>query len=346
MAWPSYEVFIYSMLVISLTFFIKEKYKISIIFAFLAATLNITLVFYEIIIVLSYLIKKYKNISIKSFAKKIYMLLKENWKTLLYFCVLIIWSAISFWGGILERTSANVNFEGWTSRFLAYLFDLNIGMAPYYGVIMVLLVIGGIKGFRQKNIKFYLIIAAFLLTVLAYSLKPHINSGATCISRYNSWSAALLIFAVIVYINELRISKKELFYYLIGGTSILIIVFLYGGWMTERWDYTYFMPPAKLVLDKLPTLYNVNDQIFSTRVLHSELISYKDSVGPITYVNSEGYITKVLLRKELLEELDKYITIGNERLEKIKEKNINNKKDYIFINFSEKEKIEFLTGEK
>lgn len=337
-SWQSGEVFIYSMLIISLTFFIKNRYKSAFVFAALASTLNITLIFYMGVIGISYLIEKYREIESTSILNKGLILIKKNWIELTYFFILTMFSIISFLAGQTEKLEQNIVGNGLVSRLLAYIFDLNIGIMPYYGITMCTLLIASIKMMKKKNIKFWLLIISFLTVAIAYSAKTHINSGASGIARYNAWNVTFLIFALIIYINVAS-SKKGLFYCLIGGISTLIVVFMYGAWIPSMNDYEHFMPPAKFVLDKFPRIYNINEAIFAGRVLHSEGIGYENLRKPICNVNSEGYVTKMLVRRDLLDELDNYVTIEKNKLEQLKQNNKQNKKDFIFVNFSPKENI-------
>lgn len=206
-------------------------------------------------------------------------------------------------------------------RFWAYLWDLNLGFLPYYGLFFlafwIILVFGGII---QRKWHIFTLGMAFLAVVLSYSLEVHINSGMSGLARYSSWAGTILLMAVFGYLDQLEGRNWGKFTTLgtiaalveTGGMMLMIIV-------SNPIGYLEMTPLAAWTLDHAPALYNPLPDIFNARTNHIDQIVYEQNL-PIVYCNEEGEIRKILLRPEQCDSVLEMVTCDERAYEWLKER--------------------------
>lgn len=182
------------------------------------------------------------------------------------------------------------------SRFLSYIFDLNYEIFPYFSILLILTVIFIVVAVVKKNIRYFEWLLTFLINVTLYSIMIHINCGMSGISRYNSWSVTILIFATVLIGTESfsKIKFKIISYATIGIGILLTtcIVFAYGPTLASNTSSLYFTPIAEWTLDNCPTIYNPLKSTFYSRTNHEDGVYLFDT--PVVYSAKDGYVRKIL----------------------------------------------------
>ena len=299
--WTSAEVLIYSLLTIGLVFWYNRMYRRAAVFVSIAGMLNPTIMSIGFFMIAEYLYEVFYKGNQRESRNNIRDVIK-------YGCCYIIGIIPMIYNyyqvGYINLTAAQDVFtsgnEHIMERFIAYLIDLNYGVLPYFFVIFCIHFVLFILAAIGRNIRYIEWIMAFYLNVFLYSIMVHINSGMSGISRYESWGTLTLLFAVILFYDE--IIKKENFvkmmrYMLLVGIIITgIIVFEYGAVGAMKTSYLHFTPIAKCVLNNYPAIYNPLHSTFNSRVSHVD--GGYDYKTPIVYFDEEGFVKKMLVKKE------------------------------------------------
>lgn len=337
--WMSAETMIFSLLGITMVCWYNDWYKRAAIFISIAGTLNPTVLIVGITMIIEYLCKLIIN------EKETYkgIVKRKSFDVLSYgacYLIALIPFAYNYYNtGFINLTASYSSFtqgkESVFSRFLAYIFDLNFGLLPYYFLLLLVAIALFIVALKRKHIKFLEWIGTFLVNIFLYSIMVHINCGMSGIARYNAWCAVILIFSVVLYFDEIIVSNSIKYIMRWGMTASAIltgaIVLIYGPYQARDTNYTYMMPIAKMVLDISPNLYNPLPSTFNSRVTHVDGGYSYDT--PVIYSNEKGYIRKILASKKDIDVLRKSCQVVNgdtEWFEKELDK-LNEREEYISI---------------
>ena len=341
MSWVSAEVFIFSMIVISFVFFTNQDYKKAAIFISLAGSMNITAMFCGLAMILHYFITNYKE------QKSIKRLILVKWNDiLLYACcflpglIPVFFNLVIF--NSLTPTAVAGSFSGVFGRALAYLFDLSLGILPYFAVLLILFFLVSIYGLFKRSYTTLCYLIAFLGTIFSFSLITHINSGMTGIARYNAWIVPVMIFYVTTHGSELFFGKlkKALYALVYSGISLTTLVLLLYT-VGQSWNPipgTLFAfdhsPIARIVLNNVPQLYN---PLYSTFISRTARIDggYIYS-GPVIYTDDDGIIRKILVTPETVNQLENMIAGDYQSLAFLEKRmqEISNRRGFQYINIS------------
>ncbi len=299
--WVSAEVMIYSCLIIAMVFWYNRWYKRAAVFVAVAAMLNPVILAVGLVMGIEYLIFVFKNIDKKSSSV---LVIK---KVLLYGCCYIpgiiplVYNYIHT--GFINLTASydeyTVGTETTLQRFMAYIFDLNFGILPFFPVALVLGFVMLVIAVIKKEFRYVGVVVAFVLVTFLYSIMVHINSGMEGIARYSVWNTVLLIFAVFLFADKLIKNQKLLAVLLslsIVFTGVSGLVYCNEGDDTNSMD-----PVAKFVLANVPGLYNPLPSTFNARVNGIDGGYRYDT--PIIYSDDDGYIRKILATKNDAQEL-------------------------------------------
>lgn len=342
LTWPESEVFIYAFVVMSLVFFSNKQYKRAALFVSIAGTLNICIMGYGAVIILAYAMDKYERFT-RSFVRNLLLSIRKNAGD----CTLLVLSFIPsvvpialnyvLFGGPISMMYT-VDLRDYWGRYAAYLFDLNLGLAGYFPVLLLLMALLTIWAALRRHVQTLLLFAGFLLTVAWYSITYHINCGMIAISRYGAWTSPLIFFCVLSAIPLLssRRGRTILSCALVlstGTTALLTAANRSTEWLTMG-------RPAKAILTNAPTLYNPLYTTFITRVT-GEFCTYTYE-RPTAFVTEHGYVTKVLANAETANETERMLTSateeGRSKLVKAIE-HLKASKGLIYLNFSEADRV-------
>lgn len=303
--WASAEIFIFGFLVLSLVNYLNENYKRAAVYISVAGSMNSTVMVVGMVYILDYLWQMFAGV--RTFHDFCYTF-KKNFAKILLFGICFVPSLTTyiynlFHMGVLElqTTLGLAQTKGWLGRFLAYLFDLNLGFMVYYFVAFFLWITVFVFAFMKRERKIILLSAAFLGVVAAYSLTKHINCGMMGIARYSAWAAPIFLFASIPQYEICICSgamKKAAAALSITSSAITVLTIVWFGRYNQLYCFGY-TPIADFILDKCPQLYNPYPYTFISRTNHIDGGYWGDEYKDINaYINKDGTIRKILITEE------------------------------------------------
>lgn len=302
--WIHSEIYIYSFMIIGLVFYYNRQYALGILFVSLASMQNLGTMPVSMIIGLEYIYDLFVNYA-KEESKNFFSFLKRRFFRIISYGIFYIPAFIPM---ILCFSKFHVinlvadevtEWDYLPTKFIAYLFDPNLGIMPYEPVILVCFFILLIFGIIKKHIPAYLNLLALILILFIVSLEKQINCGMEGVARYNVWIIPLLVFYVAM--NFDIEGKKIKKYFAVLCTSALItatMVFVTFAGVDDYNDSMEFAPWTKAIMENASWLYNPTHGIFYSRSLHHE--TYEE-IRPIMYISDTG-VKKILLSKESEEE--------------------------------------------
>ena len=346
--WPSAEIFMFSLVVMSLVFFINKNHKLAGLFVSTVGSLNSTIMVYGAVILVDYFMDIYKRESIKG-NNKIYIMIRNNFKDIILTGMCFLPSIFTFMFnyfkfGIFNLQEA-LHFADYSflfQRFVSYLFDLNLGFLPYFIIAFPLYIIFTIRGFLKKDRYSILFAISFFGTIFAYSIMSHINCGMTGISRYGAWSFPIFVFYLTTCSDAFMTSplvKRFFIITLVISALLTGSVSAYSYMENPGLNDSKFSPIADMILSNAPQLYNPLYSIFQWKI--TTIAGGYEYFGPVAYINDEGYVTKILVTPETAEKVKDMVVGRLESLEKLQEKidKIKKKVGYRYINIASNEQI-------
>ena len=312
--WAGAEVFIYSALIISVTYWTEREYNKAALFCAIAGTMNIVVMVWGMVMIMWFLKEIYQKREVGD--NVIVCFAKKAKQILLYGSCYIIGILPCLYNysqiGYINLSGAGMsdfNIYSIMSRFLAYLFDLNFGFFPYFTVILLLDILIIIKSVFQKRFSRHLALFISMCGIMfGYSIMFHINCGMDGIARYNAWNSVFLIFTAVYGVHELFENKKVK-----NFLMTLITIGIFGTFLVTQsvfhCSYIEWLPVASYVLDTFPHLYNPLYSTFNSRTSHIDGgYTYE---CPIVYFDKAGYARKVLVDEESISEVKNRLR-GNE----------------------------------
>lgn len=327
--WISAEVLIFSLIILIMISWTNQKYRKAAILVSIASSLNPTILMLALAITADYISKLVMaegGIKIGSFVD----FLKVNYADIAkyFFCYVIALVPLIYnyyYTGYINLTAAMPRYNDAhlvLPRFWAYLTDLNFGILPYFGFIFLLSSALFFLAVFKRVYRYILMMLGFLGVILAYSFMAHINCGMSGISRYNAWSAPIMIFSVIVH-YDLLFSKRLWKFFTEGVICISLvcnslIIHTYGLIGARNISYTCMTPIAEYVLTYFPALYNPLPSTFNSRI--SNIDGGYQYKLPLFYKDKEGYIRKILAQSTFSEDILSNIAGTEEAMEYLKKK--------------------------
>lgn len=315
MKWASAEVFLYCLLAGSVLLWLHKRHKLSGLLCAIAGMMNNTILFWGIVMIIDYmlqlLIENYKE---QNFFK-IYL---SRWKQILLYAICYIPALVPMayfykhTGHItIQHFNATTIDSTFWRRVYSYLVDLNFGILPYFLVFLSLALMFVVYSLvKEKNREYICLICGFLGVMLCYSIHGHINCGMEGISRYNAWNSVFLCIGVPFCIEKLISDKKRKILYPITGIGVVLTGLLaFFVWRGE-YNYIEFHPIAQFALKYTPGIYNPMPSTFNSRVNHMDG-GYNYNC-PIYYYDDEGYVRKILVSPDTIDEVKDTIC-GNQR---------------------------------
>jgi hypothetical protein len=322
--WASAEVFMWAFIVMSMVFYYNKAYKRAAFFLTVAGSMNMTLMVLGFFMIASYFIDLQKEKGVdKNFFKTVFKNFFDVLKYAASFSFIFLVFPYNYAASGGASALATMVGEGgipWESygstmgqRFVAYLFDLNFGMLPWFFLLCLVYPVCLVYSFRRKEYQYYLPALAFFPVAFLFSGMAHINSGMTGISRYNAWAAPIMLFPCVLsffklvcsndrddfssernefsskkvsVINRVKIS-------IISISVVLTGLLVYDNNHDIAYGYRSMLTPARIVLNTAPALYNPLFPTFVSRVEHVDG-GYNYS-QPVIYENRSGEIRKMLV---------------------------------------------------
>jgi hypothetical protein len=340
--WNSAEVFIFSMVILIMVFWTNQEYCKTAIFISIASSLNPTLLALAPIVTIDFGYHLITGGSEKR-SEKLLSFIKMNYKIILLYCLSYLVAMIPLVynyvnTGHLNLTSGSSGFYDYAlvlPRFWAYLTDLNFGILPYFAPAFLLSLVLCVIAIIKRSMRNLLMMLGFILTVFAYSFMLHINSGMSGISRYNSWSAPIMLFFVVV--NYDRIFEKRFWKRIVEVIICIsmlwsgLLVYAYGIIGASKTNYTDMTPVARFVLCHYPSLYNPLPSTFNSRTKHVDG-GYQYDL-PLYYLDREGHVRKILVSKTTVNSVLNDINGDSESMDYLKDQlsKLGNAESYISI---------------
>lgn len=358
--WLSAEVFIFSLVTISLVYFANGQHKQAALIISIAGTLNMTIMVFGMAIIADYFIKLYQTSKTVQ-GNKFLTGIIHNWKDIIKFALCFVPSIITpiynyihfkafnlqiLYGGFLDN--ANI-----FNRFLSYLFDLNFGILPYFSIGLILFFIFVVYGILKRNIEAWLYAFGLFGTIWAFSIMSNINCGMTGIARYNIWVIPIAIFFLTCNIDKIISNGclKNISYSGLALSAVLCALILIndGPMFPNKTTHIKMTPIASFVLDHCPALYN--PYIYTFEVRTAGRTAYSSITEPLIHINKNGYVRKALVLPENAQKLNECLTGDTQDMELLQAKiaEVRKRNGYQYLNFDSTTKLtvknSYLLGE-
>lgn len=185
------------------------------------------------------------------------------------------------------------------SRFHSLFFDFSQGMIVKLPLALPFVFVDSflkfLKGYKKWGFSLFFIL---ILILMGFPVVQQCNWNSSIVSiRYATWMGMLVVAYLLFAIDWGKKFNRVALFLIIF--SQLFIVVAFRGLDCAVWKYVWFNQFAQYVLDKAPSLYNPDPEIFYERVLHHEGINPDDS--PVIYKNSSGLIRKVMIHESRMD---------------------------------------------
>ena len=298
------ETMLFSLVGISMIFLYEKKYKCCAIITATAGLLNRTVMVIGIICIISFFIELFKqnrNNIIKTITKELAKIIKLA----LCFCVFFL----GHLKGILTGSTVgyyDTSFETqeYWSRFLSYIFDINLGLCSFAPLLLLLGLLIIIINIKNKHFDVLYFAGCLFGTMAAYSFNYNINHSMTYCARYVFWSYPMLVLLVVIYGVAVFSIKTFMVF---SSFSITLTTLLLAYNSSNYYNSVTFNNLTKKIFMTCPSLYNPAHSTFNCRVNHFHGgYSYRNNDGgyifwkyelPIIY-SDQGQIRKVLISKK------------------------------------------------
>lgn len=292
LVWPGPEVFISSLLLLSIFLFFNKKYITAIVFSAAASWQSQPLIFIPLGFLCFYLYQEYKN----------GLLLKKISSAFLLFFIFIpniyyffIFGQFSAWSKL-----SGVGFNNFSLQKLFELyFDLNIGLFFYLPVVFIIGIYQLIKRFR-KDMRYLLILLQIILVSIFYLTNTNWNNGSSGFgpTRYSIFLIPFLIFFSLEFFRKSSIHHKILVLFL---ASQLFILSFNGFLMPDLDNSKKHTPYATFFLNNFPNLYNPTPEIFIERTSSKEGGQWETSIYKYQGQCKKAYVLTTDLNKAVEE---------------------------------------------
>lgn len=301
LSWSHSEMYIFAFVVMGLVFYYNKQYGRSIFFLSMAATQNLGVMPFAMMIGIDYIvecIQRYKG-EYKKFDLADFAIL--YWKKVIPYVIFYIPAFMPLVSTYIRfgtyNLVADVAMENkyLLHKALDYAFDLNLGIFPYEPVVLICFIVMTITGLKN-NVRPVIInlVGIFgMLYIIAHQIQ--INSGMQNIMRYNVWIIPVLIFFIGMNLNIDKNNGKRLIAVCVSEAVFTTAIVGYIIWGGGDFGRNQFAPWTKAIMNSFPELYNPTHGIFYSRVTGVELYG---SSKPVIYSNDAGYIRKILLSEE------------------------------------------------
>ncbi len=326
--WPSAEVFLYCLLILSIISWLNRQYYQAAVYCSIAGTLNPVIMLWGIFMIIWYLGSLYAEKGEQRFFSFYF----SRWKRILGYgsCYVIGILPLIYnyyqTGHINLSAAGHINLSavGLLNKDLkliikycfAYLFDLNFGFLPYFCVIMLLDFVIFFLALRRKDWKYLFLAFACGGLIFGYSMVLHINCGMAGISRYNVWNSSFLIIMAFYGIEEHLRRKHQ---YAPLAVSLLGIWMTFSvAWNGSSCSYVTMLPISTYVLDHFPALYYPLPSTFCSRVMHID--GAYQYTYPVIYYDLEGNVRKMLVNETCTEDVKKMLEGNKEDMQWLEKK--------------------------
>jgi len=336
----SAECTLFSLMLMSMVLWSENKYKKSALLISIASTMNPTAMGTGIFLFTDYALSYWKNNRGNLFQKNNVL---DMFQLICCYVPSLIPFLINYhYFGVFYPSSNLATVKGLFTRFLAYIFDLNLGLASISIFLILLFIASFIYSVYKKEWKLFIQSGSVLFTILLFSITVHINSGMLNCARYVMWIFPAFVLVIVNTMNLVLQNKKVIY----CATLLLCFAFqlallVYNGFYGPR----EFNSLSKLILNNYPSLYiNIHPSTFNCRVNNIDGAYDIDDI--VIYVNEKnGEVRKILYfndKTNYYSLLNKIGSSEDEDLSKLKEKIKSfNKKKFYYININKNAEIQY-----
>lgn len=351
-----YEVSLCAMVIMSITFWVSGRRKLSAFFLALGGSMNVAFAVFGFAMIADY----FWEIFLSS-EKRIDAFIKNclrRWKDIALYAlcfvpclipILLCYNALGMptttFFDLATYEVATCGFDGIIQRVWGFLTDLNLGLWPYMNIVLVMFFVLCIWGTLRKNYHLFFALVGALAVLATYSYSFWIDSGMIGISRYNAWSFPIFVIVTVFSIEQLANRQCRCAGTILCTLSALLCICLVAvvWYSPTNGNSLYYSPLAEAVLDRAPSLYNPVATTFKARTDHLDDFQFKFNVtDDVVYVNSEGYVRKALVTTETMNQCRAKLFANGKDQTMIEEEFAKVKKDgkYYYLNFPQS-KIQF-----
>jgi hypothetical protein len=278
LSWWHPEGFTYSLLLLSLTAFTRQRHALAAALAALAATQNQPALFGAFFFGCAGLVEIWKR-------KKFLDVLK-----FIPAGLIAILPSIFYW--VNYGTPNLILSLGWADvklislqRVYDLLYDLNLGVLAFLPAVALLFSACLLSDLIRRRWKQIFIPIVLLAMLLSASQTTNWNPGMAGIHRYAIWLVPWLVFYIF---NRPLLGWVK--WIAAGGIAAQMIIFISFGGFTQNVSYTRFTPVGQMLMDLAPTLYSPDPEIFYERSKDSEGVV---GSSPTLYASPQGVVKKM-----------------------------------------------------
>ncbi len=194
------------------------------------------------------------------------------------------------------------------TRITGFYVDLNQGMILSIGLFlllyMVLLVQRLVIIIKRRKADFWDLIPLVLMSMtLLVSAMNNWNHGMAIVNRYAVWMGVPLLFHVFHLVRNfsIRVRVPLVVSALISQGFFLSVHLPYNQF---DWSNLQHMPIAKWVLDRHPSWYNPDPQIFIART--NRVFDFTKNSSPVLYFNNKNRLVKLAVHSDNLDTLSTF----------------------------------------
>lgn len=258
--WPHPEVFIYSFVVVSITLFLNNSYRLAVFASSIASLQNpaiLILTFYFIICGWNASGLRLRELSILSIFGSISAI-----PYIFYYLNYHSTSLIVFSGASSIR---NISIN----KILSLFFDFNFGLVVYIPLLLFMSLFLLVTSIKRKSPMVPFLWLVLIGMAVIYSTQLNWNCGMMYIHRYSVCMLPLIILIIAYSLPEE--SAKKIYRYLFISlliTSAITGVSLYNY---DTSNHVRFNTLSTMFLINAPGLYNPPYEVFAERSLNEEL---------------------------------------------------------------------------
>lgn len=336
----SAECTLFSLMLLSMVLWSENKYKKSALLISIASTMNPTAMGIGIFLFIDYALSYFKDNRGNLFQKNNML---DMFKLICCYMPSLIPFLINFhYFGVFYPSSNLASTEGLFTRFLAYIFDLNLGLASISIFLILLFIASLIYSSYKKERKLLIQSSSVLFTILLFSITFHINSGMLNCARYVIWVYPAFVLVIANTVSLIVKNKKVIYGAILSLCfAFQFILLAYNGFYGPR-EFNNF---SKLILNNYPQLYiNVHPSTFNCRVNDIDGAYAIDDV--VIYVDEKnGEVRKILYfndENNYFSLLSKIGSSEDTNLSNLEEKiNSFDKKKFYYINIDKNAEIQY-----
>ncbi len=299
MCWQHPEVFTVCFASLGAWLFLSKRYYLGVFLVAIAALQNQPL---SIVVALFSLLTLFLN----------GINFKNIYKIALSSCLTLLPSLFYFYHfgeSNLIKFQGALSFDYVTfTRVFGFFFDLNQGVIlaiPFILLLYIGLLIRRIIFIKNESYRWDLLIPLALIIAVCFAATiNNWNHGQAVISRYATYISGIIL--VHTFFMTMQIQKKTIRYIIISLALITQIYTINYHQDLSKFDWSTNEPKpiSNFVLNHFPAFYNPDPIIFINR--YSPKVIFDYNLSPVYYMKPDGNITKFLVNKNYIGNLEKF----------------------------------------